>query len=47
MKSQILPNFLKEKYRYNLGEFSNTSFFVFVAEGVNDVSKKSFEQGFE
>ena len=42
MKSYILPNCLKGKYGYHLGEFSNTSFVVFGAERVN---KDSFKGG--
>ena len=32
MKSEVLPNCLKGKYGYSLGEFSNTSNVVFGAE---------------
>ena len=32
IKSQILPNSLKEKYKYLLGESSNTSIVMFRAE---------------
>ena len=35
MKSEILPNCLKGKYGYSLGEFSNTSDVMFGAERVN------------
>ena len=34
MKSEVLPNCLKGKYGYSLGEFSNTSNVVFGAERV-------------
>ena len=34
MKSEILPNCLKGKYGYSLGEFNNTSNVVFVLRGL-------------
>ena len=38
MKSTILPNCLKEKYGYRLGEFNNTSFVMFGTERVKNRS---------
>ena len=41
VKCEILPNCLKGKYGYSLGEFSNTSNVVFGAERVQCVRLES------